>query len=222
MLRKRSIFFVWAFFAVFLALVFPLSGQTTLEVEQGLKIPNSKTPWAVDVYNNQFELVPIHHSTVSLNKHTGANAAGSLAGSFFYKPKLTAELDGLNSRNQLHTDKPVIYFLFDADQDKDGSGKSSDTWDFVIARAEQAKDKRVVDRLAFNTLTGHAKRGQSFVDIEITQLPNSWYRIQPKNPIPEGEYVLLPVPKANGSYSTVVWDFAINAKAPNATDAIVK
>jgi hypothetical protein len=38
--------------------------------------------------------------------------------------------------------------------------------------------------------------------------------------MPEGEYVLLPVPKMNGTYGTVVWDFGIDSKAPNAKDAI--
>jgi hypothetical protein len=39
--------------------------------------------------------------------------------------------------------------------------------------------------------------------------------------MPEGEYVLLPVPKMNGTYSTTVWDFGITLKAQNAKDAIL-
>ncbi|HEY6377020.1 MAG TPA: hypothetical protein VIX90_15985 [Edaphobacter sp.] len=198
------------------------SAQTSLDVEPGLKIPDAKTPWAVDVFEGQRELVPIHHSMVSLNKHTGSNVAGSLAGSFFYKPKLTTELDGLNSRNQLHTNKPAIYVLVEVDQDAAGQGKSDEMYDFVIAKAEQTKNnKRVVDRLAYTQLTGHAKRGDNFVETEITRMKDGWFLIQPKAPMPEGEYVLLPVPKMNGTFSTTVWDFGINLKASNAKDAIL-
>ena len=200
------------------------SGQTMsraeLEVEPGLTIPNSKTPWAVDQFENRRELVPIHHSTVTVNKHTGANVAGSLAGSVFYKPKLTTELDGLSSRNQLHSDKPVFYLLFDEDQDPDGQGKSSDRWDFVISRVQVMKDKRVVDQLAYTQFTGNAKRTDSVVETETTFMSDGWMRIVPKGPMPEGEYVLLPIPKLKGSFSQTVWDFGIHASAPNAKDSI--
>jgi hypothetical protein len=197
------------------------SAQTSLEVDPGLKITDAKTPWAVDVFEGQRELVPIHHSVVSVNKHTGSNVVGALAGSFFYKPKLTTEIDGLNSRNRLHTSKPAIYLLVEVDQDTAGQGRSDGMCDFVIAKAEQTKNnKRVIDRLAYTQLTGHAKRSESFIETEITQLENGWFRIQPKASMPEGEYVLLPVPKMNGTYGTVVWDFGIDSKAPNAKDAI--
>jgi hypothetical protein len=199
-------------------------GQTMsraeLEVEPGLTIPNSKTPWAVDEFGNHRQIVPIHHSMVTVNKHAGANVAGSLAGSVFYKPKLTTELDGLSSRNQLHFDKPVFYLLFDEDQDPDGQGKSSDRYDFVISRVEAMKDKRVVDQLAYTQLTGNAKRTDSVVETETTFMSDGWMRIVPKAPMPEGEYVLLPIPKLKGSFSQTVWDFGIHAQAPNAKDAI--
>ena len=196
--------------------------QTVFEIEPGLKIPNAKTPWAIDTFDSQRELVPIHHSTITVNKHTASNLAGSVAGSVFYKPKLTTELNGLNSRNQLHSNKPALYLFFEEDQDTDGQGKSTDTYDFVIARVEQikAKDKRVIDQLAITQLTGHAKRREDFVETEITQMQDGWFRIEPKAPMPEGEYVLLPIPKMNGTYSTIVWDFGINSKAPNAKDAV--
>jgi hypothetical protein len=161
---------VWLFFVLTFGLGIRVIAQTSLEVEPGLKIPDAKTPLAIDIFENQRELVPIHHSIVNVNKHTGSNLAGSLAGSVFYKPKLTTELNGVNSRNQLHTSRPVIYLLIEEDQDTGGQGKSTDAYDFVIARAEQVKDKRVIDRLAFTQLTGHAKRGENFVETETTQM----------------------------------------------------
>ena len=194
--------------------------QTNLEVEPGLTIPNSKTPWALDVFNGKKELVPIHYSTVALNKHTGSNTAGALTQSFFYKPKLTTELDGPTSRNHLHIGNTTIYVLFDTDQDPDGQNKSTDLYDLVMAPTELVKGKRIVDRLAFTPLTGHASRDKKLIEVEITHLKDSWLKIHPKSPLAEGEYVLMAAPKINGTYSSIVWDFGIHSDASNSSDAI--
>jgi hypothetical protein len=196
--------------------------QTSLQVEPGLTIPDSKTPWALENFQGKKQLVPIHHSEVTLNRHSGANFAGSLAESFFYKPKLTSELKGLNSRTQLHSQTPVIYLLIDTDQDEAGDGKSADSWSFILVRAQQDKDKdkRVIDSLAFTQFTGNAKRKMEVIETDTTQMPNHWYRIQPKTAMPEGEYALLPVWKAKGTSSTMVWDFGINLNAPNEADVV--
>jgi hypothetical protein len=94
-----------------------VAAQNELEIEPGLKIPNAKTPWAVDVFENQRQLVPLHYNLV-VNKYTAANT------------KVTTELDGSNSINQLHFDRPVLYFWLDE------RGNVSDIYDFVISRVE--------------------------------------------------------------------------------------
>lgn len=205
------------FFSLLAGLVFLVSfgagrilAQTTLEVEPGLKIPNAKTQWAVDVFENQRQLVPILLSTVPVNRYPAANIGGSLAES------VSTELDGLNSRNQLHFDRPVLYFWLDE------RGNVSDVYDFVISQVGQKKEKRVIDRLALKQLTGDAKRTESLVSTQTTAMPDGWMRIEPKTPMPEGEYVLLAIPKVGkATYSPVVWlDFGIHAKAPETKDAI--
>ena len=217
---RNSIIAVCLLLAAPFAITRHVLAQTSMEVEPGLTIPDSKTPWALETYQGKRQLVPIHHSDVSTNQHPGANLAGSLAGSFFYKPKLTSELNGSKSRNQLHSQSPVIYFLMDEDQDEGGSGKSAESWSFVIVRAEQEKDKRIVDRIAVTQVKGTVQRKTEVIDADATQLPNHWYRIQPKAPMPEGEYALLAVWKPTGASSTVVWDFGINLSAPNEKDVI--
>jgi hypothetical protein len=179
-----------------------VAAQSELEIEPGLKIPNAKTPWAVDVFGNQRQLVPLHY--------TGAfdrRAAGNT--------KVTTELAGSNSINQLHFDKPVLYLWLD--------GRAvSDFYDFFVSRVEQTKEKRVIDRLAFTQLTANAERTESFVETETTAMRDGWMRIEPKVPMPEGEYVLLAIPKVqNRDASPVIWPtFGIHAKDPNAKDAI--
>lgn len=94
--------------------VFALVGyafaQNIPEPIPGVKIPSHSTPWAVDVYEGKQQLMPIHHTNVLVNDHKGANIAGSLAGSFFYKPKMTIEINGEHARIALHSDKPVSIF----------------------------------------------------------------------------------------------------------------
>lgn len=177
--------------------------QTALEVEPGLTIPDSKTPWAIDIFENQRQLVPLHYN-LAMDKYTAANT------------KVTTELDGSNSRNQLHFDKPVLYFWLDP------RGNISDIYVFFISRVEQKKEKRVIDQLAFTQLAGNAKRTESFVETETTAMRDGWMRIEPKVTMPEGEYVLLAIPKVkNRNYSPVVWPaFGIHSKALNAKDAI--
>lgn len=95
------------------AAILGLSGSflhaQSLTVAPGLTISNGGVPWALDTFQGKSELVPIHHSTVEVNNHKGANVAESLAGSFFYKPKLTVELAGLRARTVLHAAQPSIY-----------------------------------------------------------------------------------------------------------------
>jgi hypothetical protein len=194
--------------------------QSTLDVEHSLKIPNDRTPWAVDTYKDRSQLVPIHHSTIAVNRHIGANVAGSVAGSIFYKPRLTTELDGMHSRTQLHGKTPILYLLIESNQDPGGEGRDADVHTFAIVRAVQHKNKRVVDSLSYTQLTGNAKRHGEFIETSTTQMPGGWIRIEPKAPMDEGEYCLLPIPKSVGSYATVVYDFGIDPAAPNEKDAI--
>jgi hypothetical protein len=195
--------------------------QSTLDLGGGLTIPDARTPWVVETFQKHQQLVPIHHSTVAVNKHTGANIAGSLAGSFLYKPKLTTELDGVSSRNQLHTRTPVFYLLVESDPDSGGESKNSVTFQYAIVRTVPLKDRRIVDHLTYTQLTGNAKHSDDLIDTNMTQLPSGWIRIEPRTPMPEGEYCLLPIPSTKGTYSTAVYDFGIHADAPNEKDVVV-
>jgi hypothetical protein len=186
-----------------------VAAQNEFEIEPGLKIPNAKTPWAVDVFENQRQLVPLHYAGAFDRRMAG-------------NTKVTTELARPNSVNQLHFDKPVLYFWLDR------RGNVSDGYDFFISRVEQEKERRVIDRLAFTQLTPNAERRESFVETETetetetTAMRDGWMRIEPRAPMPEGEYVLLAIPKVqNRDASPVIWPaFGIHANAPNAKDVI--
>ncbi len=164
--------------------------------------------------------MPIHHSRVAVNRHTGANVAGSLAGSVFYKPKLTTELDSATSRTQLHSKTPVFYLLTDPDPDNGGDAQNAETMIFAIVRVAVTNEKRIVDNLSYTQFTDNAKRHADLVEATTTHLADGWLRIEPQAPMEEGEYCILPIPKTSGTYATSVYDFGIHHSAANERDAV--
>jgi len=203
------------------AFAFPLTpftqAQSAPEPIPGVQIPNGNVPWAIDVYEGKQQLVPIHHTSIGVNNHRGANVAGSLAGSFFYKPKMTTEIDGVHARVALHTGKPVFY----VHTANDPGGDSSSLFDhWAIVRAVVKKDKRIISQVSFTQLTGNAKRNDAQVDATVETLADGWLKIAPVNDLTPGEYALLPITKVANTFSTVVFDFTLDPNAPDAPDAV--
>jgi hypothetical protein len=192
-----------------------LLAQSSPEPIPGVSIPNGNTPWALDLYYGKQEIVPIHHTEVELNNHKGANVAGSLAGSVFYKPKATTEIDGAHARVALHSDK-LIFFVHVMDDP--GGDPSVPSW--AIVRATVKNDRRILAQITFTQLTGNAKRNDSLVETVVEKLDNGWLKIISKEPLSPGEYALEPVMKVANTFSTAVFDFTVDPKGPNAPDAI--
>lgn len=206
---------------VLLAFIVPFThsmrAQSSPEPIPGVHIPNGSIPWAVDIYDGKQQIVPIHHTAIQVNNHKGANVAGSLAGSVFYKPKMTTEVSGAHARLALHIEKPVFYVHVMDDPDGDSSGAFAQ---WAIVRAIIKKDRRILAQVNFTQLTGNAKRSDSQVDATVEKLPDGWLKITPVNPLAPGEYALQPVTKVANTFSMVIFDFTIDPKAPNAPDAL--
>jgi hypothetical protein len=196
----------------------PVFAQHVPEPIPGVQITSGSYPWAVDTYEGKQELVPIHHTNVGVNNHKSANVAGSLAGSVFYKPKMTTEIEGAHARVALHSDKPVFYVhLMEEDSSADSSENLFGPW--ALVRAKIDKDHQVLSQVKFTQLTGNAKRTASQVDVEIEKLPDGWLKLTPKEPLAPGEYDLQPVPRVANTFSVVVFDFTLDPKAPNSPEA---
>ena len=206
------------FSAFFIAFTASACAQHIPEPIPGVQINNGSYPWAVDVFEGKQELVPIHHTNVGVNNHKGANVAGSLAGSFFYKPKMTTEIEGAHARVALHSDKPVFYIhLMEEDPSADSSEKILGPW--ALVRAKVDKDHRVLSQVKFTQLTGNAKRSDSQIDVTVEKLSDGWFRITPKEALAPGEYALQPIPRVANTFSTVVFDFTLDPNAPNSPEA---
>jgi hypothetical protein len=186
----------------------------------GLVVPRTALPYALDHFHTLPELVPIHHSSVEVNNHKGANLAGSLTGGIFYKPKMTIEVAGAHARSVIHDTKPTFYLHMLQDPDGKGDTESSESDVFAIIKAVPANDRRVFVQVRFAQLSGDAKKDDGLVGTTLERLPGGWIRLTPNEPLPPGEYAISPVFKAQNTFATMVYDFSLAPDAPNAVDAV--
>ena len=170
-------------------------------------------------YHGKTELVPVHHATVTVNRHTGENIVGSLTESFFYRPQLTTEIAGEHAKTQLHSLKPVIYFRVNEDNDPGGED-NGDKRMFAVIPAKIVKDHRIVTQISFNQFTTRGKRKDDIVPGRLEKLKQGWIKITFDSELAPGEYVFLNQPEQGSAYATTVFPFGIDAQAPEATDAV--
>jgi hypothetical protein len=198
--------FAFAFCLVCLPVT--LVGQEKPEAAPGLRVPGTSMPYALDSFDGKPELIPIQHSNVSVNNHAGANVAGELAGSFFYKPKATTELRGEEAAVTLHSRRPILYFHIDGDDDH-----NENLAGWAIVRAKADKDRRIVAQIRFTQLTGHGKHNDDIIDTKEAHLPDAWTTITPSEDLANGQYVLTPIYKGN-LFASTVYAFGIDPSAP--------
>lgn len=189
-------------------------------VAPGLTIPANlrSLPLAFEDLGGKMQLIPIHHSTVSINKHTGANVAGALAGSFFYKPKLTTELSGLHARTILRSEHPTFYLQVMDDAADAGDAKDPALTNWALVHVAIEGDHRIISNMRYTALTGSSKRNEELEDISLDKLDHGWIRITPHNNLEPGEYALTPIPIAKGTFSTVVYDFTLDPNGASPAD----
>lgn len=200
-----------------LLLPFPSFSQTAPEVAPGLTIPTGNRPWALDVYQDKKQLVPIHPSAVQMNSHKKSNIAGGLAAGPFFKSKFTTELEGNTSRVAIHTTTPVFYVYMPDDADAAGTSMIAG---WAIVHVAVGENHRLLATVKFTQLTGNARRDASQVDVKVDKQKDGWIRIAPSAPLTPGEYALMPVMKQQNAFSTMVYDFHVDTAAPNDSDAV--
>lgn len=196
-----------------------LAGQAGPQAAAGLSIPGTAMPYALDSFDGKPELIPLHHSNVSVNNHAGANVAGEMAGSFFYKPKMTTELPGATAAVTLHSRRPVLYYHLD-DQDGSSADHNENLAGWAIVRARSEKDKRIVSQIRLTQLTGHGKRNDAVVDAKEAHLPNGWTTLTPNEDLANGQYVFSPIYRSGNTFASTVYAFGIDPSAPEAEGAI--
>ena len=208
----------FAFAFCLLCIPITLVGETGPQVAPGLRVPGTSMPYALDSFDGKPELVPIHHSSVTVNNHPGANVAGAMAGSFFYKPKVTTELPGAAAAVTLRSRRPVLYFHLDG-QDDPGADHNENLVGWTIVRAKPDKDRRIVGQIRITQLTGHGKHSDDIIDTKEDHLPNGWTTLTPMEDLANGQYVFSPIYKGN-LFASSVYAFGIDPSAADAEGAV--
>lgn len=187
------------------------------EVAPGLFIPHGGIPWALDIFAGAPELVPIHHSTVSVDNHRGSNLARSAV---FGKQKMTTQLDGLHANTRLHTTAPAFFVPVGEDDPGGHDAANAEVPSWAIVRAQPDKDRRVLQQVAFTAVTNNAKRQEGIIAIDSVKVPGGLLKLTPKDPMPEGEYAIIPLTHTPNTFASVVYDFGIDPAAPESTEAV--
>jgi hypothetical protein len=187
------------------------------EVAPGLSIPHGGVPWALDQFAGSPELVPVHHSTVSVNNHRRSNLAKS---ALFGKQKMTTQLDGLHASTRIHTQTPAFFVPVGEDDPGGHDSPNSELPSWAIVQAHPDKDIRVLQQVAFTAITNNANRQEGVIAIDSVKVPGGLLKLTPKEPMPEGEYAIIPLTHTPNTFASVVYDFGIEAAAPEAADAV--
>lgn len=164
--------------------------------------------WVLPENGSWTRLVPLR---VVINTHAGANFAGSMAESFFYKPHLTLDLPGARAIVRLPKGRARFYLrLYRGDMDE-ADLKMMD-FDVAIVHVETKKDHRVVINQKFNSLNGHpSDRNVETVASNETDIAGGvWTEMSPDVALDAGEYALMLLPKDKRWLSDFVLDFGID------------
>ena len=169
----------------------------------GLRIPNGNVPWALDTVAGKQVLVPIHHAELTAS---GSTAPGTLQGAASHTP--------------LHTTLPEFFIhTSDRTENTGDAGRGTPTG-WALLAAQVSGPLRTVTRVKFSDVNAATVCTAPVLCTVAETLPDGWLRITPRDPLPLGEYVLLPVPRTATSQSPLVYDFSVDTDAPAARDAV--
>jgi hypothetical protein len=180
--------------------------------------------WAKDVFEGVPQLVQLKYVPTNIDNHSGSNVLKTNMAPFIYKPKSTVEIQGASASIRLHDPKMVIYvrgFETPREDAADSADNTATHTDLVLTKLEPKHDRRVVSTIAFTQVTGKAARSNGVVETSLERVAGTdWLKMTPKEPLADGEYGLMRLPKGQNLFATSVFDFAMDATAPATANAI--
>jgi hypothetical protein len=207
----------------------------TPEVAPDLRLPGEESVVALDTFQAVPELVPLPQEGSDLNKETAHDVQKK-----DLNPLATAhlilQLSGSNSDIQLHIPTPKFYVRIGAEDavDPGGSALTVDTHGaagratpsdgavesgYAIERLDVRKDVRVVDSFRIAQL-GTGKKQPEIIEVkQVTLTGGHWMELTPEQPLEPGEYALIEVLNDH-QLNLNLWDFGVNVKAAENTEAI--
>ncbi|MGC2404668.1 MAG: hypothetical protein WA510_33060 [Acidobacteriaceae bacterium] len=213
------------------------------QVAPGLRLPDDSGVFLLDNFHGQPELVEMQQAEGDVNPNTKANilrgALIPIAGA-----RQTVELEGEHATVHAHVAVPSIYInVEDQDQNQNpppgettSAQPSKPSLDapraqpqgpqqpeqpvqavvpfnrFRLVRVKVKSGKRIVGDMK-RAVNGKISQDENFVKTTIAQVSGGWLKVTPVENLAPGEYAVVEM-KGNEGMNLYVWDFGVNADAP--------
>jgi hypothetical protein len=186
-------------------------------VSRGIRLPDTGGVFLLDTFKGKPELNQLRQNAANINKNTGGNILRGVINPIA-STKRTIELAGLHAQVQSHVADPSIYVALDSGDDSPADYTPETAKDhFRIVRCEEKKGNRIVGVVNI-AVYGKVKQDATYVETKVEPVSGNWVKVTPATPMPPGEYALVELLGKQG-INTFVWDFGVNASAPENTNA---
>jgi hypothetical protein len=181
-------------------------------VSPGLRLPYLGGIFLLDTFNGKPELIQLRQNGANINKNTTGNILRGVINPIA-SAKRTIELQGMHAQVQSHVAEPTIYVALDSGGDPAADYTPETAKDhFRIVRCEEKKGNRIVGVINI-AVYGKVNQNAAYVETKVEPVAGNWVKVSPAKPIPPGEYALVELLGKQG-INTFVWDFGVNASAP--------
>jgi hypothetical protein len=194
--------------------------QSSGEVAPGIQLPSRGMVWILDVAQNKPELTRIYVNGASENMHRGGNFARAQV---LMKQVVTLGLRGGAAKLRVDSRTPVVFVRKSTEEEEESDSQAAGNGNvpqahYVLLHLPVVRDSRVVCDFSSAPIAGKPTRLQVTVEISMEQVANGqWWRISPRQPLPDGEYAIAFMPDDKTQSQTEVYDFGIGApKLPTA------
>jgi hypothetical protein len=185
-------------------------------VTPGIRLPDTGGVFLLDTFKGKPELNHLHQNGANINRNTGSNILRGVINPIA-SSKQTIELSGLTARVQSHVADPSIYVALDSGGDPSAAYTPETAKDhFRIVRCEAKNGKRIVGVINI-AVYGKVNQNAAYIETKVEPFLGNWVKITPATPLPTGEYALVELLGKRG-INTLVWDFGVNAAAPENTN----
>ena len=181
-------------------------------VSPGIRLPDTGGVFLLDTFEGKPELNQLLQNGANINKNTAGNILRGVINPVA-SAKQTIELAGLHARVQAHVADPMIYVALDSGGDPSAEYTPQTAKDhFRIVRCEQKKDNRIVGVVNI-AVYGKVSQKATYIETRVEPVSGNWVKVTPATPLATGEYALVEILGKEG-INTLVWDFGVNASAP--------
>jgi hypothetical protein len=181
-------------------------------VAPGIRLPDTGGIFLLDTFKGKSELNQLLQNGANINKNTAGNILRGVINPIG-GTRQTIELAGLHAQVQSHVPDPLIYVALESGGDPSANYSPETAKDhFRIVRCEQKKGNRIVGIVNI-AVYGKVSQDATYVESKVEPVSRNWVKVMPAAPLPPGEYALVELLGKEGM-NILVWDFGVNASAP--------